>query len=121
MSENTMRKNIEDISIGKGTLAIILINIVLFIALNIAPSLRENILLNREISMTLNKPWTLITVFFSHEVIIHLVFNMGIFFFFGSKLEKIANAKIVAIVYLIAGLIGSLTFLITRLIVHLQL
>jgi membrane associated rhomboid family serine protease len=60
----------------------------MFIALNNVPNLRENLLLNHEISMTLEKPWTLITVFFSHEVIIHLVFNMGILFFFGSSLES---------------------------------
>lgn len=118
MNDKVMGKHTEGIIIGKGTLAIILINIVLFIAINTAPSLRENLLLNREISMTLKKPWTLITVFLSHEVFIHLAFNMGIFSLFGSKLEKISSAKTVVIVYLIAGLIGSLTFLFTRLIVQ---
>jgi membrane associated rhomboid family serine protease len=118
MNDNIMRKNKAAISIGKGTLAIILINIIMFIALNNVPNLRENLLLNHEISMTLEKPWTLITVFFSHEVIIHLVFNMGILFFFSSSLEKIANAKTVAVVYLIAGLMGSLSFLFIRLIIQ---
>ncbi|HHV99822.1 MAG TPA: rhomboid family intramembrane serine protease [Clostridiaceae bacterium] len=118
MNEKIVGKHKEGISLGKGTLAIILINIVLFIALNTAPGLRENLLLNHEISMILEKPWTLITVFLSHEVFIHLIFNMGIFFFFGSRLEKITSAKTVAIVYLIAGLIGSITFLFTSLIVQ---
>ncbi len=118
MNEKIMGKHKEGISIGKGALAIILINIILFIALNIFPNLRENLLLNREISVTLEKPWTLITVFFSHEVFVHMLFNMGILFFFGSNLEKITSAKTVAIVYFIAGLIGSLTFLFTRLVVQ---
>ena len=118
MNEKVMGKHTEGISIGKGTLAIILINIVLFIAINTAPGLRENLLLNHEISVTLKKPWTLVTVFLSHEMFIHLAFNMGIFLLFGSKLEKISGAKTVVIVYLIAGLIGSLTLLFTRLIVQ---
>ncbi|MFY9286240.1 MAG: rhomboid family intramembrane serine protease [Tissierellaceae bacterium] len=103
---------------GKGTLAIILINLAFFIALNIVPNLKENLLLNHEISMTLEKPWTLITVFLSHEAFIHLAFNMGLFFFFGSNLEKVADTKTLVIVYLLAGLVGSLTSLFTRLIVQ---
>ena len=118
MNEKIMEKPKEGISVEKVTFAIILINIALYIALNTAPSLRENLLMNREISLILEKPWTLITVFLSHEVFIHLAFNMGIFYFFGTRLEKIANAKTVAIVYLIAGLIGSLTILFTGLIVQ---
>jgi len=118
MNEKIMGKHKESISLGKGTLSIILINIVLYIALNTVLGLRENLLLNHEISMTLEKPWTLITVFLSHEVFIHLAFNMSIFYLFGTRLEKIANAKTVAIVYLIAGLIGSLATLFTRLIVQ---
>jgi membrane associated rhomboid family serine protease len=118
MNDKIMEKNKEYISIGKGTMVIIFINIVLFIALNIVPNLRENLLLNHDIYVILEKPWTLITVFLSHEVFIHLVFNMSIFFFFGSILEKITSAKAVAIVYLIAGLIGSIAFLFTGLIVQ---
>ena len=53
MNDNIMRKNKAAISIGKGTLAIILINIIMFIALNNVPNLRENLFLNHEISMTL--------------------------------------------------------------------
>lgn len=116
MKGKMMGKHREGIFIGKGTLAIILINIVLFIALSVAPSLRENLLLNHEMSVILEKPWTLITVFLSHEAFIHLAFNMGIFYLFGPNLEKIANAKTVTIVYFIAGLIGSITLLFTRLI-----
>lgn len=118
MNKNIMGKYKEGIRLGKGAFAIILINIVLFIAINAAPDLKENLLLNHNIYVILEKPWTLITVFLSHEVFIHLAFNMGIFFFFGSGLEKIKSAKTVAIVYLIAGLIGSIALILTRLIVQ---
>ncbi|MGB4351818.1 MAG: rhomboid family intramembrane serine protease [Tissierellaceae bacterium] len=118
MNQKIMGRHKESIRMGKGTLAIILINLAFFIALNIVPNLKENLLLNHEISMTLEKPWTLITVFLSHEAFIHLAFNMGLFFFFGSNLEKVADTKTLVIVYLLAGLVGSLTSLFTRLIVQ---
>ena len=110
MKEKIVEKYKESIYKRQGTLVIIFINIVLFIALNTIPSLGENLLLNYEISMILEKPWTLITVFFSHENHLHILLNMLLFFFFGSKVEKITNAKTVVLVYLIAGVIGSLAF-----------
>ena len=107
-------KYTESIRVGRGTLFIIFINIVLFIALNTIPSLRGNLLMNYEMSMILEKPWTLVTVFFSHEVYLHIILNMALLFFFGLELEKITNTKTVISVYLVAGLIGSLTFPLTR-------
>lgn len=107
------KKHKESIRDRQGTLVIIFINIVLYIAINIIPSLGEKLLLNSEIATILERPWTLVTVFFSHEVHVHIIINMVVFFFFGSRLEKITNAKTVAIVYLIAGLIGSLAFPLT--------
>lgn len=103
---------------GQGTLVIIVINLIVFIALNIIPSLETKLLLNHEISLILEEPWTLVTVFFSHQVLIHIIFNMGLFFYFGSRLEKITNAKTVVMVYLIAGLMGSLAFPFTGLLIE---
>lgn len=64
----------------------------------------------------LERPWTLVTVFFSHELPIHIIVNMALLFFFGLELEKATNAKTVILVYLAAGLIGSMTFPFTRVI-----
>jgi len=114
MKEKIVEKYKESIREGQGTLVIILINIVLFIALNTIPNLREKLLMSYDISMILEKPWTLVTVFFSHEVHFHIIFNMALFFFFGSRLEKITNTKTVIVVYLIAGLVGSISFPFTR-------
>lgn len=93
MNEKTTGKREESINIGKGTLAIILVNIALFVALKMVPGFRENLLLNHEISMVLKKPWTLISVFLSHEVLIHLAFNMGVFLLFGSRLVWFKTRK----------------------------
>ena len=118
MNELIVEKQKENIRYGQGTLVIILINLIVFVALNIFPSLGEKILLSHELSLILEKPWTLVTVIFSHEIFIHLILNMSLFFFFGSRLEKITNTKTVWIVYLISGLMGSITFLFTGLIIE---
>ncbi|OJF91544.1 rhomboid family intramembrane serine protease [Alkalibacterium sp. 20] len=118
MNEKMVNKYKEIIRDGQGTLVIIAINIIIFIAINIIPSLGAKLLLNHEISLILEKPWTLVTVFFSHQVLIHIILNMGLFFYFGSRVEKITNAKTVVMVYLIAGLMGSLAFPLTGLVIE---
>jgi membrane associated rhomboid family serine protease len=118
MKEKMVEKYKESILVRKGTVAIIFINAMVFIALKLLPGLDINLFLNPEISMIQEKPWTLVTVFFSHEMIIHIILNMGILFYFGSKLEEITNAKTVVMVYFISGLMGSLTFPVTGLLIE---
>ena len=95
----------------QGTLAIIFINIVLFIVINMIPGIGDKLLLNPKINMIMQRPWTLVTVFFSHEVLIHILANMGLLLSFGSKLEKITSSKVIFTVYLICGFVGSLTII----------
>ncbi len=118
MDNKMVEKYKEIIRDGQGTLVIIFINVIVFIALNINHSLGAKLLLNHEISLILEKPWTLVTAFFSHQVLIHIILNMGLFFYFGSRLEKITSAKTVVMVYLIAGLMGSLAFPLTGLMIE---
>jgi len=54
-------------------------------------------------------PWTLISVFFSHEVLVHLLANMGLLFIFGGELEKIVNSRNVFFIYFLTGFLGSVT------------
>ena len=95
------------------TLAIIVINIVIFIALNTITELSTELILYPELDMVLQRPWTLVTVFFSHEGIIHILGNMSLLLFFGARLEKITSSKNVLLIYLISGFVGSLTILST--------
>lgn len=115
---NVSMKQKENIRIGKGTSVIIIVNIIIFIVLNVIPDIGDNLLLSSDVNTVIGKPWTLITVFFSHEVLIHIIANMGLLFYFGSRLEKITSAKAVAIVYFISGLMGSLTFPMTGLMIE---
>lgn len=93
-------------------LILICINIIVFIALNAFPDLRDVFLLNAEPKIALEKPWTLITVFFSHELLIHILLNMFLVLVFGTELYKETNAKVVYIAYILCGFIGSLSVLV---------
>ncbi|MEJ6949643.1 rhomboid family intramembrane serine protease [Natronospora cellulosivora (SeqCode)] len=100
----------KSLTFGSGTLTIFLINVVFFIMLRLFPEFSQYLLLNPRMDLILARPWTLITVFFSHEIFIHIIANMGLFLIFGNKLEKITNGKTVIMVYLLTGFVGSLTF-----------
>lgn len=90
-------------------LILICINLIIFIALNAFPNLDANFLLNADPKVALEKPWTLLTVFFSHELPIHILLNMLLVLIFGSELHKETSAKILYFIYLVCGFIGSLT------------
>lgn len=102
-------KNKKESSRYIGTALIILINLVVFILLRSSGVLNEDILLNPRIEIILEKPWTLLTAFFAHENILHLVANMLLFYFFGKSLERLRGTKVLMMVYLTAGLFGSLS------------
>ncbi len=97
---------------NSAVLTIISINIIVFIAINVFPNLRDIFLLNADPKILLEKPWTLLTVFFSHELLIHILLNMFLVLIFGSELYKETNAKVVYFVYTLCGIIGSLSVLI---------
>ena len=89
--------------------ALIAANILIFINLNFFPVTRDVFLLDH--TNYLQKPWTLLSVFFSHENLLHLLANMGLLFFFGRELEKNIGGKKVLYVYFLAGLSGSLSII----------
>ena len=69
------------------TLFIIAINVIIYAILNLAAGSPEQLLLNPEFTAAMARPWTLMTVAFSHEVLFHLVLNMVLLLVFSSKLE----------------------------------
>ncbi|MGI6716564.1 MAG: rhomboid family intramembrane serine protease [Eubacteriales bacterium] len=88
-------------------IAIILINLLIFIAVNIVPNLSDSLLLNPELDALAKSPWTLITVLFTHEVLIHFLLNMVLVFIFGTQLSKETNYGVVFFTYILCGLLGS--------------
>lgn len=92
-------------------ITIILINLLIFIAINISPNLSESLLLNPEPDAIVKAPWTLITVLFSHEILIHFLLNMFLCLVFGTELSKETNYGTVFFIYILCGLLGCLVII----------
>lgn len=59
----------------------------------------------------LHKPWTLITYFFTHEDIFHILYNMLFLYWFGRLVDEyLGNRRLVGL-YVMGGIAGGLLFL----------
>ena len=58
------------------------------------------------------KPWTLITNFFAHIDIFHILFNMLFLYWFGRLVDEYLGAKRVVALYFLGGIAGGLTFMV---------
>lgn len=108
-----------------GLIKIILTNIIIFVVLSIvyvfsklfqnsliSQFLLENLILPTQLSIFFTKPWTLITYFFSHENIFHILFNLLSFYWFGNIIvEYLGNRRLVSI-YLLGGIFAGVLFLV---------
>lgn len=108
MNTVDIKRHKKRISEGRGTLILIFINVVLFLVLNLIPNSRETFLLSPDLNKIINSPWTVVTVFFSHEIPLHIVLNMVLLFVFGRELEQIVHSKRLVALYVLAGIIGSI-------------
>ncbi|NLM39766.1 MAG: rhomboid family intramembrane serine protease [Firmicutes bacterium] len=97
----------EAIRNSPATFALLLVNVIVFAILTLSPDLAGVFLLDP--SLVWEKPWTLVTVFFSHELPIHILLNMLLLVVFGTRLEKETHARVILGVYLLCGFIGSLS------------
>jgi membrane associated rhomboid family serine protease len=91
--------------------AIIIVNILIYLALKPMPQLMEVLSLHPDAGMLVQRPWTLVTVFFLHEVGVHIFGTMLIVFYAGNKLEKVIGPTRILLIYLVAGIAGSLALL----------
>ncbi|NLL49300.1 MAG: rhomboid family intramembrane serine protease [Firmicutes bacterium] len=96
-------------SSSPATWTLLLVNIVIFAFLQFSPDLAGVFLLDP--SLVAERPWTLVTVFFSHELLIHILLNMLLLVIFGTRLERETNARLLLNVYVLCGLLGSLSVL----------
>ncbi len=107
-----------------GLIKIILTNIIIFLVLSliyvfsklfqnnvVSQFLLENLILPTDLSVFISKPWTLITYFFSHENIFHIIFNLLSFYWFGNIIvEYLGNRRLVNI-YILGGIFAGVLFL----------
>ncbi len=122
---------------GGAITRLILINIAVFIAVNLlallftllsgfsGPKGIETV--TRFLSLQpglwhqLTHPWVFITSMFLHVGLFHLLFNMLMLYWFGRIIENLLGNRHILALYLLAGLAGGLFYLITaNLIPHLQ-
>jgi membrane associated rhomboid family serine protease len=93
--------------------ALIALNVTVFMAVNIEGRLLAIFALPSDWAGLLEQPWTLLTVFFTAEVLIHIAVAVLIIGLIGPKFERVAGPVHVLGVYLLAGLAGSLALIAT--------
>ena len=121
---------------NNGLFQIILINVAVFVALNMlgvllwlfgisefqpnqcsvdSPNLFCQILLFFELpSQTMQfitRPWTLITYFFTHLSFFHILFNMLFLYWFGKLIQEFLGDSKVVVLYVLGGIVGGLSYI----------
>ncbi|GAB3500699.1 rhomboid family intramembrane serine protease [Spirosoma knui] len=59
----------------------------------------------------LHRPWTLVTYFFSHQEIFHILYNMLFLYWFGRLIDEYLGSRRLIGLYIMGGLAGGLLFL----------
>ncbi len=95
------------------TAVLIAVNLAVYIAVNVDARLLEVLTLPPDWAGVREQPWTVLTVFFTAEVLIHIVGAVLLIGLFGNRFERIAGSGHVLGVYLLAGLAGSLALVAT--------
>ena len=87
---------------------IIGLNLLIFLAVNIRPSLLNDLaLIPAEVW---SHPWQLITSVFTHRDVFHIFANMFTLYFFGTAVLQLLGSRRFWLVYLVGGIMGSLFF-----------
>jgi membrane associated rhomboid family serine protease len=93
-------------------LTLIGINSAVFVAQIIRSDVAEALVLHAGAALT-ERPWTLVTVFFLHEIVVHIALLVVVLLAFGVALERLVGARHVVLIYLAAGFVGSLVIVLT--------
>jgi membrane associated rhomboid family serine protease len=80
------------------------VNLAVFVAVNVGGRLMDVLALPPDWAGVVEQPWTVLTVFFIAEVLIHIFAAVFIIGVFGAWFERIAGSRQVLGVYLLAGL-----------------
>ena len=88
---------------------IILINVLVFVGVNIHPDYVNTLGLTPAIVWS--HPWQIITSMFTHQELLHILFNMWTFYFFGSAILQLLGARRFWIIYIIGGIMGSVFYI----------
>ncbi|MRG47245.1 rhomboid family intramembrane serine protease [Chitinophaga sp. SYP-B3965] len=72
--------------------------------------LYDNLSLHTRPDQLLVKPWGFITYMFTHYQVLHILFNLLMFFFFGNLFRSDLSNRRVLPLYLLGGLIGGILY-----------
>jgi membrane associated rhomboid family serine protease len=93
--------------------ALIAVNAAVFVAVNLESRLLEVLALPPTWAGVLEQPWTVVTVFFTAEAIVHLAVAVLVIGWIGTRFERAVGSDHLLGVYVAAGLAGSLALLAT--------
>lgn len=105
---DTSRGPVLQINLGKYTIGLIILNVIIFAIISLYPNLIELLAMSR---VFMFNPWRWISSMFVHFGLTHLLFNMLSLFLFGNIIEKKFGPKLFLIAYLGSGLLGNMGFL----------
>ena len=111
---------------GNGLMRIILINVIIFLVVNIGDqfikftgsghSLTYWLALPGDVILALKHGWTFITYMFLHEGLMHILFNMLWLYWLGKIFVEYAGSKRLVAVYLLGGLSGGILYVVVAMI-----
>lgn len=111
---------------GSGLTRIILINVIVFLIINIVDqlikftgsglSLAYWLALPGDVILSLKHFWTFITYMFLHEGLMHILFNMLWLYWLGKIFVEYLGSKRLVGVYLLGGISGGISYLFTSML-----
>lgn len=115
--KNAFRKN------DNGLIQLILINVIVFVVLNIIYVISrisggtfyfhvaDFLSIPAPIREFIRQPWTLVTYFFTHKDVFHILFNMLFLYWFGNIIKEYLGNRRLINIYVIGGLAGGIAYL----------
>ncbi len=91
----------------------VIVNLVSFLMLKKSHFTDLFLALPSNVSQLIMKPWTIVTYQFAHAGLLHLAFNMLLFYFIGTLFMDFYKKNEVYLVYLMGGLFGGLLFILS--------
>lgn len=89
-------------------LALIVVNVAVYLALTAAPGLEEVLGLPAGWDAVADRPWAPVTVIFTAGSLLHLAGAVAFVLVFARELERLAGGMHLLAVYVLAGVAGSL-------------
>lgn len=93
--------------------ALVVVNVLVYVLQLLDGGVADELALRADPGGVLDRPWSIVTVMFLHELLIHLVLMLAVLVVFGAALEKLVRSRFVIAVYFVAGLAGAAGFVAT--------